>query len=179
MAGAVAEEVFEAIKTVVAFEGQQKEQQRYRKELLRAERENLQRSMLSSCHLAFLWFCIYRFLALIFWYGTGAIVDDRHLPATQRNYSVAKITCVKTPQRISFVLEYNWTMFQIFAIVAKSLWMFSLCFPYLETINIGRSATYHLFKVMDNVPVINLAKNNGKKPIEIERNLIFVHVCFE
>lgn len=107
MAGAVAEEVFGAIKTVISFQGQQKEQQRYRNQLFRAEQNNLKRSLLNACHTAVIWFSIFGFLAFNIWYGTKLIVEDRHLPVKQQNYTVAKITCVSA----TYLLIENYSRF--------------------------------------------------------------------
>ncbi|CAG2181917.1 unnamed protein product, partial [Oppiella nova] len=58
-AGAVAEEVLGAIRTVYAFDGQQKEIDRYDKNLEPAKKSGVRRSLFTALGLAMMWLCIY------------------------------------------------------------------------------------------------------------------------
>lgn len=93
-AGAIAEEVLGGVKTVVAFEGQQKEQQRYDKHLSDAEKNNIKRSMFTALGMGLMWLNFYAAIALSFWYGVKLILDERHLPKDEIHYDTAKMITV-------------------------------------------------------------------------------------
>lgn len=93
-AGAIAEEVIGAVKTVSAFEGQHKEHQRYKQHLVDAERNNIKRSVFTAISTGIMWFNIYAAIALSFWYGIKLILDERDLPKEQVHYTTAKMISV-------------------------------------------------------------------------------------
>ena len=76
-AGAVAEEVLGAIRTVVAFGGESKEAQRYKERLRPAEINGKKKGLFSGIGGGIMWLIIYCCYALAFWYGIGLILDDR------------------------------------------------------------------------------------------------------
>lgn len=77
IAGAIAEEVFSSIRTVIAFGGQRKEIQRYNDKLVFARDINIKRSFFSGFGFGLLWFFIYGSYALAFWYGVGLVIDEK------------------------------------------------------------------------------------------------------
>lgn len=79
-AGSIAEEALSLIRTVTAFGGQQKETERYNKNLVFAKKNNIRRSMLSALGFGILWFLIYCSYALAFWYGVRLVLKDRGDP---------------------------------------------------------------------------------------------------
>ncbi|GFR64849.1 multidrug resistance protein 1 [Elysia marginata] len=81
-AGAVAEEVFGAIRTVVAFGGQEKEAQRYFKNLGAAQAFGIKKGFTNGASMGFIWFVIFGCEALGFWYGAKLVREDS-------DYSVA------------------------------------------------------------------------------------------
>jgi len=66
-AGSVAEEVLAAIRTVVAFNGEQKEVERYSEKLGPAEKTGIRRGMWSGIGGGVMWLIIYLSYALAFW----------------------------------------------------------------------------------------------------------------
>lgn len=66
-AGSVAEEVLGAVRTVVAFNGEQKEIERYSEKLLPAEKTGIRRGMWSGIGGGVMWLIIYLSYALAFW----------------------------------------------------------------------------------------------------------------
>lgn len=91
-AGAVAEEVFTAIRTVFAFNGSQKEHKRYESKLDEAKKKGVQKGILNGMMVGFLWFVINSAYALGFWYGYTL---TQNLDASgQPEYSVGKILLV-------------------------------------------------------------------------------------
>lgn len=75
-AGSIAEEVLSAIKTVVAFQGQQREAERYSKEIQSARDNNQRRALFSSSSQAVVWLLMFSSYGLSFWYGCNLIKRD-------------------------------------------------------------------------------------------------------
>ncbi|XP_037084784.1 ATP-dependent translocase ABCB1-like [Pollicipes pollicipes] len=81
-AGDVASEVISAIRTVVAFSGQQREVDRYSRCLLAARRWWLWNSALTGLGAGLAWCVVFACYALAFWYGTALILDGEYDPAS-------------------------------------------------------------------------------------------------
>ncbi|GBP96098.1 Multidrug resistance protein homolog 49, partial [Eumeta japonica] len=79
IAGIVAEEVLSAIRTVVAFGGEEKEIKRYGERLEPAKRTGTRKGMFAGLGSAVMWFIVYCTYALSFWYGVKLIMESRHL----------------------------------------------------------------------------------------------------
>lgn len=77
-AGSIAEEVLSAVKTVVAFEGQTKEIDRYSKEIQIARNNNSKRALFSSSSQAIVWLLMFSCYGLSFWYGLKLIKRDMY-----------------------------------------------------------------------------------------------------
>lgn len=75
-AGSIAEEVFGAIRTVVAFSGQFIEATRYSANLGKARTVNIKKAFWSGIGFGLLWFFIYASYALAFWYGVGLVLEQ-------------------------------------------------------------------------------------------------------
>lgn len=86
-AGAVAEEVFGAIRTVVGFSGQDKEANRYASNLVDARKVNIKKSFFAGLGFGMLWFFIYATYALSFWYGVGLVIDHKLLSIDEQVYT--------------------------------------------------------------------------------------------
>lgn len=69
-AGTVAEEVLSSIRTVVAFNGEQKEVERYTEKLEPAEKTGIRRGLWSGVGGGVMWLIIYLSYALAFWYAS-------------------------------------------------------------------------------------------------------------
>lgn len=156
-AGAIAEEVLSAIRTVVAFGGQKKETERYNKELVFARNNNIKRSLLAAIGFGMLWFFIYASYSLAFWYGVKLILKEKYLP--EQTYTPSNMVTV------------------FFSVMTGSM-NFGVSSPYIETFGVARGAASKIFSVMDNEPKINASKNNGKQPETIKGNIEFKNVFF-
>ncbi len=66
-AGTVAEEVLGGIRTVAAFSGEEKEMERYQKNLQPAEDNGKKKGLFSGIGNGVMWFIIYCIYALAFW----------------------------------------------------------------------------------------------------------------
>jgi len=91
-AGSVADEVFSSIRTVVAFEGEDKEAQRYKSRLRPAEITGQRKGLFSGIGGGIMWFIIYCSYALAFWYGVKLILQDRTL--VDKEYTPAVLVIV-------------------------------------------------------------------------------------
>nr|KAG5714213.1 hypothetical protein BaRGS_018430 [Batillaria attramentaria] len=87
-AGAVAEEVFSSIRTVVAFGGQDKEAERYYDNLGEARSFGVKKGFSNGLSMGFVWLVIFGSYALGFWYG-GKLTRDE-----PDNYTVGTMLIV-------------------------------------------------------------------------------------
>lgn len=105
-AGAIAEEVLSTIKTVIAFEGQRKENERYSREVTIARDNNRKRALFSSTGQAVVWLLIFSCYGLSFWYGFSLIRRDR-IAAAANGYTPGKLMTVRSSIQPSFRLYLN------------------------------------------------------------------------
>uniref|UniRef100_A0A8K9URQ3 ATP-binding cassette sub-family B member 5 n=1 Tax=Oncorhynchus mykiss TaxID=8022 RepID=A0A8K9URQ3_ONCMY len=87
-AGAVAEEILVAIRTVVAFNGQKKAVERYERNLEDAKNFGIKKAITTNVSMGFTQFVIFGTYALAFWYGTKLSVDE------PENYTIGKTITV-------------------------------------------------------------------------------------
>ncbi|XP_018573284.1 multidrug resistance protein 1-like isoform X2 [Anoplophora glabripennis] len=158
--GSIAEEVLSAIRTVVAFDGQEKEISRYNKHLVSAKKNNIKRGIFNSLSNGCLWFFVYGCYALSFWYGVGLIIEERNLPPQDRVY---------TPGN----------MVSVFFATLVATWNFGMGAPFLEVFGAARGAAQKIFFVLDSEPKINQYKNCGKQPDRFRSNITFDNVYFK
>lgn len=99
IAGAVAEEVLGAIRTVVAFGGEEKEVQRYSESLKAAEENGNTKGLFTGLGVGFMWLVTYWAYAVALWYGTKMVVSDRDKEF--RNYTPNTIVIVSKRDSLS------------------------------------------------------------------------------
>ncbi|XP_006170546.3 multidrug resistance protein 1 [Tupaia chinensis] len=150
-AGAVAEEVLAAIRTVIAFGGQKKELERYNKNLEEAKRIGIKKAVTANISMGAAFLLIYASYALAFWYGTSLVIS--------KEYTIGKVL----------------TVFFAVLIGAFSVGQAS---PSIEAFANARGAAYEIFKIIDNKPNIDSYSKNGHKPDNIKGNLEFRNVHF-
>uniref|UniRef100_A0A8C7A663 ATP binding cassette subfamily B member 1 n=1 Tax=Neovison vison TaxID=452646 RepID=A0A8C7A663_NEOVI len=150
-AGAVAEEVLAAIRTVIAFGGQKKELERYNKNLEEAKRIGIKKAITANISIGAAFLLIYASYALAFWYGTSLVLSHE--------YSIGQVL----------------TVFFSVLIGAFSIGQAS---PSIEAFANARGAAYEIFKIIDNKPSIDSYSKNGHKPDNIKGNLEFKNVHF-
>lgn len=93
-AGAVAEEVFGSIRTVIAFSGQVKEMERYNKHVITAMKNNIKRCFFNSISNGMLWFLVYACYAFSYWYGVGLIIEEKEYSEEDRIYTPGNVISV-------------------------------------------------------------------------------------
>uniref|UniRef100_A0A8C3NLY3 Phosphatidylcholine translocator ABCB4 n=1 Tax=Geospiza parvula TaxID=87175 RepID=A0A8C3NLY3_GEOPR len=150
-AGAVAEEVLAAIRTVIAFGGQEKEIKRYHKNLEDAKRIGIRKAITANISMGAAFLLIYASYALAFWYGTTLILTD--------DYTIGKVL----------------TVFFSVLIGAFSIGQTA---PSIEAFASARGAAYAIFNIIDNEPQIDSYSEAGYKPDHIKGNLELINVYF-
>ncbi|KAL1517850.1 hypothetical protein ABEB36_001558, partial [Hypothenemus hampei] len=144
-AGAVAEEVLSSIRTVVAFEGQDKEARRYEKFVKQAETNNIKRCLFNAVNQGFVWFLTYACFALSFWYGVSLVIEERSLPPEERVYTPAN-------------------MISVFFCALMANWNFGTVGPYLEVFGMASGSAFKVFQVLDSDSEMLKNKVSGKNP---------------
>ncbi|XP_016047539.1 ATP-dependent translocase ABCB1 isoform X1 [Erinaceus europaeus] len=150
-AGAVAEEVLAAIRTVIAFGGQKKELARYNENLEEAKRIGIKKAITANISMGAAFLLIYASYALAFWYGTTLVLSGE--------YSIGEVL----------------TVFFSVLIGAFSIGQAS---PSIEAFANARGAAFEIFKIIDNKPSIDSYSKSGHKPDTIKGNLEFRNVHF-
>nr|QCO93567.1 ATP-binding cassette subfamily B member 1 [Chilo suppressalis] len=152
-AGAIAEEVISAIRTVYAFSGQKKESERYESHLIDVRKINIKKGFFNglSMGMGFLFFCIFASYALSLWFGYRLIVDD--------DYDVQ-------------------TMIAVFFGVLMGSANFGISSTLMEVFGVARGAGAQIFNLIDNVPTINPLLDAGAKPASIAGHIELNDVAY-
>ncbi|XP_012881535.1 PREDICTED: multidrug resistance protein 1 [Dipodomys ordii] len=150
-AGAVAEEVLAAIRTVIAFGGQSKELERYNKNLEDAKRIGIRKAITANISIGAAFLLIYASYALAFWYGTSLVLSNE--------YSIGQVLTV-------------------FFSVLIGAFSIGQATPNIEAFANARGAAYEVFKIIDNKPSIDSFSTSGHKPDTIKGNLEFRNIHF-
>ncbi|KAK1131154.1 hypothetical protein K0M31_017447 [Melipona bicolor] len=157
-AGTVAEEVLGAIRTVIAFNGEQKEVDRYADKLIPAEKTGIRRGMWSGVGGGVMWFIIYISYAVAFWYGVQLILEDR--PKEEKEYTPAVLVIV------------------FFGVLAGAQNM-GLTSPHLEAFAVARGSAAAIFQVLDRIPAIDSLSSEGQKLPSVTGEIEFKNVHFQ
>ncbi|XP_077065305.1 ATP-dependent translocase ABCB1 [Siphateles boraxobius] len=152
-AGAVAEEILVAIRTVVAFNGQKKAVEKYEKNLVDAKNFGVKKAITTNVAMGFTQFVIFGTYALAFWYGTKLSVDE------PENYTIGRVITV------------------FFSVMIGS---FSLGqgAPNLESIAKARGAAYEVYKTIDMPRPIDSSSKEGHKPDHVKGDIEFKNINF-
>ncbi|XP_072010354.1 ATP-dependent translocase ABCB1 isoform X3 [Engystomops pustulosus] len=150
-AGAVAEEVLAAIRTVIAFGGQDKEIKRYEKNLEEAKRIGIRKAITANVSIGFAFLMIYASYALAFWYGTSLVIS--------KEYTIGSVLTV-----------FFSVIIGAFAVGQTS--------PNIEAFSNARGAAYAVFNIIDNPPKIDSFSTAGFKPDKIKGDIQFTNVKF-
>nr|XP_019948186.1 PREDICTED: multidrug resistance protein 1 [Paralichthys olivaceus] len=150
-AGAVAEEVLSAIRTVFAFSGQDREIKRYHKNLEDAKRMGIKKALSANISMGFTFMIIYLSYALAFWYGSTLILSNE--------YTIGSVLTV-----LFVVLIGAFTMGQSSANI--------------QTFASARGAAHKVYSIIDHKPSIDSYSEAGFKPDFIRGNIEFKNIHF-
>ncbi|KHJ40713.1 ABC transporter, ATP-binding protein [Trichuris suis] len=151
-ASAVAEEAISSIRTVLAFNGQKNEINRYKKALEETRRLGYRKNLVIGFGFLITFVSTFSTYALAFWYGSKLIDQDPLLPRGA-----------------------IFTVF--FAIMAGSM-AFGSAAPHLTTIAIARGSASSVIALINTKPSIDSSSELGLHPNNIEGNVEFNHVTF-
>ncbi|XP_037948001.1 multidrug resistance protein homolog 49-like isoform X1 [Teleopsis dalmanni] len=156
-AGAIAEEVFSGIRTVLGFSGQHKETERFSKLLIPAEIIGRKKGLYSGISAGIMWFIIYACDAIAMWYGVKLILADRHEEI--RQYTTAVLVIV------------------LFGIImgAQNLGFAS---PHVETFSAANGAAQSIFSIIERKSAIDSLDDKGIIPLNIKGNISLQRVHF-
>ncbi|XP_018541648.1 ATP-binding cassette, sub-family B (MDR/TAP), member 4 [Lates calcarifer] len=150
-AGAVAEEVLSAIRTVFAFSGQDREIKRYHKNLEDAKRMGIKKALSANMAMGFTFLMIYLSYALAFWYGSTLVLSGE--------YTIGSVL----------------TVFFVVLIGAFTLGQTS---PNIQTFASARGAAHKVYSIIDHKPSIDSFSEAGYKPDSIKGNIEFKNINF-
>ncbi|XP_054129759.1 ATP-binding cassette sub-family B member 5 isoform X2 [Melozone crissalis] len=151
-AGAVAEEILTAIRTVVAFNGQQKSLEKYDANLEAAKRVGMKKSITTNTCLGLSQFFIFGSYALAFWYGTKLTAEDPH-------YDIGRVLIV------------------FFSVIVGAFCLGQAA-PNLETVGNARGAAYEIYKIINKKRLIDSSSKEGYKPDKLVGEIEFRNIHF-
>ncbi|XP_053307047.1 ATP-dependent translocase ABCB1-like [Spea bombifrons] len=152
-AGAVAEEILTAIRTVVAFNGQEKALAKYNANLEDAKRVGIKKSITTNISMGVSQFFIFGAYALAFWYGTKLTLDEKD------TYSIGKVLIV-------------------FFSVLIGTFSLGQAAPNLESIANARGAAYEVFKIINQHRPIDSSSEEGYKLERLVGSIEFKNIHF-
>nr|XP_028606429.1 ATP-binding cassette sub-family B member 5 isoform X2 [Podarcis muralis] len=152
-AGAVAEEILSAIRTVVAFNGQAKATARYDANLEDARVVGMKKSITTNVSMGVSQFFIYGCYALAFWYGTKLTLEEKE------NYNIGKVLIV-------------------FFSVIVGAFSIGQASPNLESVANARGAAYEVFSIIRKPRPIDSSSSEGFKPDKLRGEIEFKDICF-
>ncbi|GFS46528.1 ATP-dependent translocase ABCB1 [Nephila pilipes] len=156
-AGAIAEESFSSIRTVVAFGGEMKEIQRYEKCLAPARRKGIKRGLLTSLGIGLTWFCMYFGYAVTFWYGVKLIIEDKD-----------KINPTYTAG----------TLLIVFSNVLYASMFIGQIAPFFEIFALAKSVAGVIFSVIERKSEIDSSSQLGVRPSKLSGSVTLRNVYF-
>ncbi|XP_078084341.1 ATP-dependent translocase ABCB1-like [Mustelus asterias] len=152
-AGAVAEEILIAIRTVFAFDGQQKALAKYEANLKNAKDIGIKKAITTNACIGFNNFLIYCSYALALWYGSKLVVDE------PENYSIGQVLIV-------------------FFSVLIGAFSLGQAAPNLEGVSKARSAAYDVYSLIAKHRPIDSSSKDGHKPDGIKGDIEFKNIHF-
>ncbi|CAG9138256.1 unnamed protein product [Plutella xylostella] len=157
-AGKQAEEVLKSVRTIIAFGGEQKETDRYRRLLEPAESYSRKRGLYTGIGTGLNWVLTYSLNAIGLAYGTRLVLDDMAKPAEERRYEVGSIISI---------------MFSMY-MATQSI---TFCVPHGETFSAARAAAAGIFKLIERAPVLD-SQEGGQCPRRVKGEIVLEDVTF-
>ncbi|KAG6458009.1 hypothetical protein O3G_MSEX010602 [Manduca sexta] len=160
-AGKQAEEVLKGVRTVVAFGGENKEVERYKRLLEPAERYGRRRGFFTGLGNGFNWVLTYCLNCIGLTYGTRLVLADFDKEADDRKYSVGALYSI---------------LFALY-MATQSI---TFCVPHIEVFAAARGAASSIFHLLDREPKIDSLDQNGLSPRRVIGEIVLedVHFCY-
>ncbi|PIC45395.1 hypothetical protein B9Z55_005430 [Caenorhabditis nigoni] len=151
-AGSAASEVISGIKTVVSFNGEQKEIDRYSSFLTEGMYWGLWRASLSSFEVAFGVFFMCFSMAISFWWGTSLVLKGSITPGT--------------------TLAVFWA-------VNGAIYFVGQAIPHLSSVSSCYSAAVPVFQIIDRQVTLDGTSDEGLKLSKVKGKVKFENVLFK
>uniref|UniRef100_A0A8D3C270 ATP-binding cassette, sub-family B (MDR/TAP), member 11a n=1 Tax=Scophthalmus maximus TaxID=52904 RepID=A0A8D3C270_SCOMX len=152
-AGAVADEVLSSIRTVAAFGGEEKEAERYDRNLVEAQNLGMRKGTITGFFQGCLWCIIFLCYSLALWYGSQLVIDFKELSPG--------IVCL-----------------QVFFAVLVGAINLGQASPCLHVFASGRAAAKTIFETIDREPKIDCFSEEGHKLDKVKGDIEFHNVSF-
>ncbi|KAJ1101124.1 hypothetical protein NDU88_006196 [Pleurodeles waltl] len=152
-AGAVAEEILSAIRTVVAYNGQHKAVAKYEINLQEVRNAGMKKSFATYSSMGISQLLFYSTFGLGLWYGTKLTVDEPD------NYSIGSVIT-----NLSVVLFGSFTLGQTV--------------PNLESFASSRVAAYDVYQIIKKKRLIDSSSTDGHKPDKLTGRIEFKDIHF-
>ncbi|CAF2728582.1 unnamed protein product [Rotaria sp. Silwood2] len=152
-ANAIAQEVLGAIRTVTAFSGQNKETERYEKNLTQGRRVGIQKGVMLGITQGLVNVVLYGGIAIIFWYGPYLIRNEC------QNYSAG-----------------HWMV--IFISCLTSTFALANLIPNIQSFAEALGSGAYVFQIIKRESKINVCNNDGEIPSKFIGDIEFKNVHF-
>ncbi|KAK6033973.1 ABC transporter, ATP-binding protein [Cooperia oncophora] len=150
-AGSTAEEVISGIRTVVAFNGQEKEIKRYSGYLEEGMRHGMIKAFLTSFGVAFIMASLFVSMGVSFWYGTKLVISGAITPGT---------------------------VFSVFWAVIGGAFAVSQAAPQIGVLLSSMTAAAPIFAIIDRKPPIDSLSKEGKVLEDVKGRISIKDVRF-
>lgn len=158
-AGSLAEEIIGAIKTVNMFNAQAKEAETFEDAIKPARRAGIKRGLATGIGSGLVWVLTYASYAVTFWYGIKLILQSSCDGENTSKYDAGTLNIV------------------FFNMLYAALNVGKL-FPFLETFSAARVAAADIYRILNQIPVIDSSSSSGKRLKNIDGNIIIENVHF-
>lgn len=158
-AGSLAEEIIGAIKTVNMFNAQVKEAKQFEASIKPARTAGIKRGLATAIGSGLVWVLTYASYALTFWYGIKLILQSSCNGESTSKYDAGILNIV------------------FFNMLYAALNVGKL-FPFLETFSAARVAAAEVFRILNQIPVIDSSSSVGKRLKNIEGHIKMENVHF-
>ncbi|PVD31019.1 hypothetical protein C0Q70_10295 [Pomacea canaliculata] len=147
--GAIAEQALRAIRTVQAFQGQEKEHKRYEDNLVYAVKAGSRKGVYLGIAIASYWMLMFFSSAVCFWYGIHLNTDGGTI-----------------------------LLLQVFLATFAGAACLGTALTNLESISSARAAATKIFEVIDRWPQIDVSSDKGEKIENLQGLVEFKNVHF-
>ncbi|MFH4974092.1 hypothetical protein AB6A40_000801 [Gnathostoma spinigerum] len=150
-AGSVAEEVLFGVRTVISFNGQKKEVERYDGYLARAAEHGTRKQLIVACGVGAIFCTMFVAMAVAFWLGTKLVI-------------AGSVTA-------GDVFGSFWGVLAGAIAVGR-------CVPQIGALMAARNSAATMFRIIDRVPEIDCQSEDGCKPEKLTGDICFENVNF-
>ena len=165
-AGAIAQEVLSSIRTVTAFNGQQREIERYNKKLAEAEKAGVKKALISGVGIGTVLFLMFSCYALAFWYSLfSLLLNQTHLP----RYG-SKLVEQKEMD--------GGTVLNVFFAIIIGAFSLGNAGPNLTGIGNAQGAAYKVYAIIDKASQIDALSDKGETLEEFASDITFENIDF-